>query len=133
MILGIGAHWTVEGSISVARSIGVSELVIGITLVAVGTSLPELASSAAAAARGLGDVAVGNVIGSNVFNLALVLGAAALVRPIRVDAATIVTQVVPALAFSLLLVPLAYTGRRVNRVEGLILLAAYGGFLAWIF
>lgn len=128
----LGAHGLVEGATGLAREFGVPEAVIGASLVAVGTSLPELASSAAAAARGLGDVAVGNVIGSNVFNLGLVLGAAALVRPIRVDAGTVVTQVVPALAFSLLLVPLAYTGRRVNRGEGLVLLAAYGGFLFWI-
>lgn len=129
----LGAHLLVEGATGLARVLGVPEAVVGASLVAVGTSLPELASSAAAAARGLGDVAVGNVLGSNVFNLGLVLGASALARPIQVETGTVVTQVLPALAFSLLLVPLAYTGRRVSRAEGLLLLAAYGGFLAWIF
>lgn len=129
----LGAHLLVEGATGLARVLGVPEAVVGASLVAVGTSLPELASSAAAAARGLGDIAVGNVLGSNVFNLGLVLGASALARPIQVEAGTVVTQVLPALAFSLLLVPLAYTGRRVSRAEGLLLLAAYGGFLAWIF
>lgn len=129
----LGAHVLVEGATGLARDFGVPEAVIGASLVAVGTSLPELASSVVAAARGLGDVAVGNVIGSNVFNLGLVLGAAAAVRPIRVDAGTVLTQVLPALAFSLLLVPLAHSGRRVSRPEGLLLLTAYGAFLAWIF
>lgn len=129
----LGSHFLVEGATGLARGLGVPEAVVGASLVAVGTSLPELASSAAAAARGLGDVAVGNVLGSNVFNLGLVLGASALTRPIRVETGTVVTQVLPALAFSLLLIPLAYTGRRVSRAEGLLLLAAYGGFLAWIF
>lgn len=129
----LGAHALVEGATGLARLLGVPEAVVGATLVAVGTSLPELASAAVAAARGLGDVAVGNVLGSNVFNLGLVLGAAALVRPIRMDPRTVVTQVLPALAFSMLLIPLAYTGRRVSRAEGLLLLAAYGGFLVWLF
>lgn len=129
----LGAHALVEGATGLARLLGVPEAVVGATLVAVGTSLPELASSAVAAARGLGDVAVGNVLGSNVFNLGLVLGASALARPIQMDPRTVVTQVLPALAFSMLLVPLAYTGRRVSRAEGLLLLAAYGGFLVWLF
>ena len=129
----LGAHALVEGATGLARVLGVPEAVVGASLVAVGTSLPELASSAVAAARGLGDVAVGNVLGSNVFNLGLVLGAAALARPIQMDPRTVLTQVLPALAFSMLLVPLAYTGRRVSRAEGLVLLAAYGAFLAWLF
>lgn len=128
----LGADWLVESASALARGLGVPEAVVGATVVAVGTSLPELASSSAAALRGLGDVAVGNVLGSNVFNLTLVLGAAAAVRPFRVDGETVITQVVPALAFSLLLIPLAYTGRRVGRIEGGLLLAAYGVFLAWI-
>ena len=129
----LGAHGLVEGATGLALVLGVPEAVVGATLVAVGTSLPELASSAVAAARGLGDVAVGNVLGSNVFNLGLVLGASALARPIQMDPRTVVTQVLPALAFSMLLVPLAYTGRRVSRAEGVLLLAAYGGFLVWLF
>lgn len=129
----LGSHGLVKAATSLAGGLGVPEAVVGASLVAVGTSLPELASSVAAALRGLGDVAVGNVIGSNVFNLSLVLGAAAVARPIDVDAATVTTQVIPALAFSLLLVPLAYTGRRVGRVEGGLLLASYVAFLVWIF
>lgn len=128
----LGAYWIVGSGAALARGLGVPEAVVGATVVAVGTSLPELASSLAAAARGLGDVAVGNVLGSNVFNLALVLGTAAAVRPVEITARTVTTQILPALALSLLLIAVAYTGRRVGRVEGALLLAVYAGFLVWI-
>ncbi len=98
-------------------------------MIAVGTSLPELASTIAAAARGLGDIAIGNVIGSNIFNLGLVLGTAALISPLHLNAATVATQVVPAMIFCLALIPLAYTGERVTRGEGLLLLGGYSFFL----
>lgn len=127
-----GARVLVEAATGLAIGLGVSEAVVGVTLVAVGTSLPELASSVAAAARGLGDVAVGNVLGSNVFNLAFVLGASAAARPLELPSGTVMAQVVPALVFSLALVPLGYTGRRVGRVEGAALLASYAGFVVWI-
>lgn len=130
--LVLGADWLVGAAASLARGLGVPEAVVGATLVAVGTSLPELASSAAASLRGLGDVAVGNVLGSNIFNLTLVLGAAAAVRPLEIAGRTVLTQVVPALVFSLILVPMAYSGRRVGRLEGALLLAAYIGFVALI-
>ncbi len=128
----VGARAVVEAATALALGLGVSEAVVGASLVAVGTSLPELASSAAAAVRGLGDVVVGNVVGSNVFNLAFVLGASAAAGPIDLGAGTVVRQVVPALAFSLLLLPLGYTGLRVGRLEGTMLLASYAGFLLWI-
>lgn len=128
----VGARWLVDAATALAAALGVPEAVVGATLVAVGTSLPELASSVAAAARGLGDVAVGNVVGSNVFNLSLVLGAAALAGPIRVEPSTLWQQLVPALAFSLLLLPLAYTRRTLSRVEGGAMLAAYAGYVVWL-
>ena len=108
---------------------GVPEEVIGATMVAVGTSLPELASTVAAAARGLGDIAIGNVIGSNIFNLGLVLGVAAFLRPLHLSSATVAEQVVPAMIFCLALIPLAYTGGKVSRVEGAALLFGYAYFL----
>lgn len=128
----IGARAVVEAATALALGLGVPEAVVGASLVAVGTSLPELASSAAAAVRGLGDVVVGNVVGSNVFNLAFVLGASAAAAPLDLGAGTVVRQVVPALAFSLLLLPLGHTGLRVGRLEGTMLLATYAGFLLWI-
>jgi cation:H+ antiporter len=98
-------------------------------MVAVGTSLPELASTVAAAARGLGDIAIGNVIGSNIFNLGLVLGVAALLRPLYLTPLMVAGQVVPAMIFCLALIPLAYTGERVSRWEGTALLLGYAFFL----
>ena len=132
LALVIGAHFVVEGATDLAREYGIPEAVIGATMVAVGTSLPELASTAAAAVRGLGDMAIGNVIGSNVFNLGLVLGSAALLRPLQMQPMQMIEQVVPALLFCIALVPLAYTGMRVNRWEGLFLLLCYGGFITYV-
>ncbi len=127
----IGAEWLVDSATYIARAFDIPEAVIGATLVAIGTSLPELASVIAAAARGMGDIAIGNVIGSNVFNLGLVLGTAALLRPLELPPELVVRQVLPALAFCVLLIPLALTRQRVGRWEGLLLLAGYAGFLVW--
>lgn len=130
--LVVGAHYLLEGATALAEVFDVPDAVIGATMVAVGTSLPELASTAAAAIRGFGDIAIGNVIGSNVFNLGLVLGSAALLKPLQMTPMQVISQVVPALIFCLALIPLAYTGMRVNRWEGLSLLIAYCGFIWWV-
>jgi cation:H+ antiporter len=125
----VGAHWLVESAVSIARVFQVPEEVIGATMVALGTSIPELASTVAAAIRGLGDIAIGNIIGSNIFNLGLVLGTAAILSPLRLPPEVVVRQVVPALFFCALLIPLAYTGRKVDRAEGFFLLCLYGVFI----
>lgn len=127
----IGAEWLVDSATAIARAFDIPEAVIGATLVAIGTSLPELASVVAAAVRGMSDIAIGNVIGSNVFNLGLVLGTAALLRPLELPPQLVVRQVLPALAFCVLLIPLALTRQRVGRWEGLLLLTGYAGFLVW--
>ncbi|MFW6193684.1 MAG: calcium/sodium antiporter [Gemmatimonadota bacterium] len=132
MALVFGAHYALEAGEALARAFGIPEAVIGATMFAVGTSLPELASTVAAAIRGLGDIAIGNVIGSNVFNLGLVLGSAALIRPLQLSPQQVADQVIPALIFCIGLIPIAYTGMRVNRWEGVLLLLAYGGFLYWV-
>lgn len=127
----IGAAWLVDSATEIARAFDVPESVIGATLVAVGTSLPELASVVAAAVRRMGDIAIGNVIGSNVFNLGLVLGTAAVLKPLELPPQLVVRQVLPALAFSVLLIPLALTRQRVGRWEGMLLLAGYAAFIIW--
>jgi cation:H+ antiporter len=127
----IGAQWLVESATEIARAFDIPEAVIGATLVAIGTSLPELASVIAAAVRGMGDIAIGNVIGSNVFNLGLVLGTAALLKPLELPPQIVVRQVLPALAFCVLLIPLSLTRQRVGRWEGALLLSGYAGFLIW--
>lgn len=137
LVLGLagllgGANLLVGAAVELARAFEIPEAVIGATLVAVGTSLPELASTTAAAVRGLGDIAVGNVVGSNVFNLGLVLGSAALIRPLHIEPMHVVELVLPALIFCAVLVPLAYTGGRVNRWEGGFLLGGYAFFVVWV-
>ncbi|MEE9208263.1 MAG: calcium/sodium antiporter [Gemmatimonadota bacterium] len=131
-LLLIGAQWLVQAAVAGARHYNVSEEIIGATVVAVGTSIPELASTVAAAVRRLGDIAVGNVIGSNIFNLGLVLGGAAMIKPLPLSPITVGREVIPALIFSVALLPIAYSGSRITRAEGVLLLTAYGLFVVWL-
>ena len=129
VLLVIGARWLVDSAINLARMLEIPEEVIGATAVAIGTSIPELASTIAAAFRGMGDIVMGNIIGSNIFNLGLVLGTAALVNPLELPPFTVAAEVVPALVFCLALIPLAMSGSRVSRFEGALLLTGYAAFL----
>ena len=128
-LLLLGAGWLVDSAVALARMLEIPEEVIGATLVAVGTSMPELATTVSAAARGMGDIAMGNIVGSNIFNLGLVLGVAAIASPLRLSPFTVVGEVVPALVFCLALVPLAMSHSRVSRFEGGVLLAGYVAFV----
>ncbi|MFW6088140.1 MAG: calcium/sodium antiporter [Gemmatimonadota bacterium] len=128
-LLLLGAGWLVDAAVALARMLEIPEEVIGATLVAVGTSVPELAATVTAAVRGLGDIAMGNIVGSNIFNLGLVLGVAAAAAPLRLSPFTVVAEVIPALVFCLALVPLAMSGSRVSRFEGGVLLAGYAAFI----
>jgi len=128
----IGARLLVDGAIDIATAFGISEAVIGLTIVAVGTSLPELAATIAAALRRQGDVAFGNVIGSNIFNAAGVLGAAALVHPLEVPARILGEDIWVMLAATAILLVFAFTGQRVDRREGALLLALYAGYIMWL-
>lgn len=123
--LVLGGYCIVEGAVQVAAALGISQVVIGLTVVAVGTSLPELATSLVAAARHESDIAVGNVIGSNIFNIAAILGVSSIVESIPVRP-TLLTKELPALVLvSLLLFPVLRSGWRIRRWEGAILVAAY--------
>ena len=130
--LGFGGKAIVEGASYLASALGVSAEVVGLTVVAVGTSLPELVTSVVAAARQQADIAVGNIVGSNVFNLTAVLGVATLVREFPVDPIVLSLQLPAVLAMSLLLWPIAWSRRRVSRAEGVLLLVVYCGCTAWI-
>jgi cation:H+ antiporter len=123
--LVVGAQLTVEGAVGIARAAGISEAVIGLTLVAIGTSLPELAASLVAAWRGHAGIAIGNVIGSNLFNLLLVLGVTATIWPIPVPEGGIIDLTALSILSVLLLVVCASPGRRIIRAEGAFLLALY--------
>ncbi|MBU1288106.1 MAG: calcium/sodium antiporter [Alphaproteobacteria bacterium] len=143
----IGARLLVDGGVSIARDFGISEAIIGLTIVAVGTSLPELATTAVAAYRGKSDVAIGNIIGSNIFNVLGILGITALVHPFSVrgnaaaggiaDGPT--TSLISPLDISmlvlstLLLVLFAITGKRITRWEGAVLLLAYAVYFGLLF
>jgi len=131
-LLLIGARWLIHAALGLAATFNVPDAVIAATMIAVGTSLPELASTVAAALRGMGDLAIGNVIGSNVFNLGLVLGTASVLGPLELSSELVVQQVLPALIFSILLIPLALSKERVGRWEGAFLLTAYMGYVFWI-
>ncbi len=123
-----GAELLVDGAVSIATALGVSEAVIGVTLVAVGTSLPELAIVAVAAWRGQSDLVFGNVIGSNIFNNFGILGITTLFADIRVDVSAVAFDLAVMVVAAIMLIPMAATGRRLNRVEGGILIALYAGF-----
>jgi cation:H+ antiporter len=126
----LGSHWTVEGAAGAAASLGISQAVIGLTIIALGTSLPELTTSLFAALKGHADLAMGNVVGSNVFNLLFILGVSSTLNPVKVPPGG--GQDLALLAvFSLLLLPFSMHQRRLNRVEGLVLLLGYLGYIAW--
>jgi cation:H+ antiporter len=133
-MLLLGARWVVMAAVGFAQSMGVSELVIGLTIVAVGTSLPEAATSLMAAARGQRDIAVGNVVGSNVFNLTAVLGAAAAAAPGGVAVANEALRIdIPVMvAVAAACVPLFAVRYRLSRWEGALFLAYYAAYALYL-
>jgi cation:H+ antiporter len=131
-LLAIGSQVTVTGALHLARAAGLSEAVIGLTVVAFGTSLPELATSAMAAWRGNADIAVGNILGSNIFNILLILGVTGLIRPIPFTPAMRADLGMTALAALLLwLAVLPVRGHRLGRPAGAMFLLVYAGYAAW--
>jgi cation:H+ antiporter len=129
-VLLFGGSWFIAGAVAVARNLGMSERVVGLTIVAIGTSLPELATSVIAALRRHGDVALGNVVGSNIFNLLGILGATALFRPIPVPAQIAQFDNWVMLAATVLFIVFAATKATLERWEGGVLLAAYAAYVA---
>jgi cation:H+ antiporter len=125
LLLVGGGHLLVESAVEVARALGVSELIIGLTLVAIGTSLPELATSVVAVLRAEPDIAVGNVVGSNLFNLLAVLGPVAIVRPIPIHAQLLRIQIPALLLLTGVLWPMLRSGHTLSRWEAGGLLTAY--------
>lgn len=138
IVLGLaGLIWGgdrfVESASAISRFLGVSEAMIGLTIVAIGTSLPELATSVVAAVKGKAGLAIGNVIGSNIFNILLILGVAATISPLPfagISHADLWVMVASSVAF--LLVARVYGHQVINRVEGGLLLLGYAGYMAWL-
>jgi cation:H+ antiporter len=134
-VLLLGAGWLVDGSIGIAQSLGVSEVVIGITIVAVGTSVPELAVSLVSALRGEYGLAIGNIVGSNIFNLLAVIGIAATIHPATVAPSVLSLHIFVMVAFTLVLFAMTYDydGKAMlSRMEGVALLAAYIAYFAYV-
>jgi cation:H+ antiporter len=127
--LVLGGDWVVAGSVSLARRIGMSDRVIGLTIVAVGTGLPELVTSVVAAAKRESDIAVANMIGSSIFNLLGILGGAALIHPIRFDPSLAGADLIWLVAITLGIWPILHTGRSVSRWEGALMVGVYAAYL----
>ncbi len=124
-----GGRALIEGAVGIATTAGMSPRVIGLTIVAVGTSLPELATSLIAAGRGHADIAVGNVVGSNIFNILLIGGASAMTAPIVAPIGSVAIDLVAMGALTVFAVAAMRTRRKVDRVEGAVLVLGYVGFL----
>lgn len=129
----IGGRLLVSGAVSIAQSIGISERIIGLTIVSIGTSLPELATSVIAARKGNADIAIGNVVGSNIFNTFLILGTSATIRPVEVSADSLSDLIINIIAAGLLfLFIFTGKGRKISRWEGIFFLALYIAYLAML-
>lgn len=128
-----GADFFVKGASTIARKLGVPQIVIGLTVVAMGTSAPEAAVSISAAISGNADITIGNVVGSNIMNVFVILGLTALIAPITVDRGTIKVDMPFLLGSSILLMLMGFVREDVNRVEGLLLLAVFTVYLIYLF
>lgn len=128
--LPLGADMLVDSAVEIARRFDVKETVIGLTLVAIGTSLPELATTVMAAIRRQADVALGNVIGSNMFNLLAIIGIASFISPIPVDPSVMRFDIWVMLGASLLLVPFVWLKQDINRIWGIVLTGLYAAYMA---
>lgn len=132
-VLAVSSHFFVSAASDIARGWGISELVIGLTIVAAGTSAPELVTSVVAALRNQSDVAIGNVLGSNVFNIAGILGITAVISPQRVGDQILALDTPVMVLASLALLPIAASAARISRMEGVALIVGYVGYAVVLF
>lgn len=130
-LMVLGSRFLVDGAVGMARGWGVSEAIIGLTIVAAGTSTPELAATVVAAWKKEPDIALGGVIGSNIYNLLCILGAAGLIAPI-VSGGVAWTDMFVMLGLAILLLPILWTGLVIKRWEGVVFLAIYGGYIGYL-
>jgi cation:H+ antiporter len=130
--LAIGGRYFVNSSINLASTFGLSEAFIGLTIVAIGTSAPELITSFIAAKKGKGDLALSNIVGTNIFNILFVLGTVSLIKPISIAPTLLLTDGVAMMALTLLFLVFATRGKGINRREGAVLATLYLGYMAWL-
>ena len=131
LLLPVGANLLVNGATDIARAFGISETVIGLTLVAIGTSLPELAASVASALKGRADMALGNVVGSNIFNILAILGITAVISPLPIPPEMLRLDLWVMLGAALLLFPFLFRGISLTRPVGALFVAGYAAY-AWV-
>jgi cation:H+ antiporter len=133
-LLVLGANWLVQASVTLARALGMSELIVGLTIVAAGTSFPEVATSILAAIRGERDIAVGNIVGSNIFNILAVLGVSASVAPgdLAVAPSLLAFDLPVMVAVAVACLPIFFTGHLIARWEGALFLAYYAAYTAYL-
>jgi cation:H+ antiporter len=131
-LLMVGARFLVTGAINVAADLGISETIIGLTVVAVGTSLPELVTSTIAALRGRAGLALGNVVGSNIYNIFGILGVTAVIHPVAAPAEIVAFDNWVMLGATLLMAAFALSKGRFSRAEGVFMVAAYVAYIAWL-
>lgn len=134
LVLGLalivyGANWLVDGASTVARKLGVSEFVIGLTIVGFGTSCPELVVSLTGALQGNADVSMGNVVGSNIFNILLILGVTALFSPVSVSKTNVKRDIPITIFVTVICVVFALTGKAISRLEGIVLLVLFAAYM----
>lgn len=129
VFMWFGSNYFIDGAVDLARFFGLSELVIGLTLAAVGTSLPELASCISAVRKKETDILVGNILGSNLFNLLLVMGATAVIKPFGLPQGSLVRDLPVMIGFSAILVPICLYKGEISRFHGMAFLAAYCGYI----
>ncbi|SIS06263.1 calcium/sodium antiporter [Natronorubrum thiooxidans] len=129
--LVIGSRWLVSGGTGLLSALGVSDLVIGLTVLALGTSLPELAASVIGAVRGETEFAIGNIVGSNIYNILAVLGIVALITPIEIAQSTLRLELPALVVCTAIVVAMMGYGRRLTRLDGAVLVGGYVGFL-WL-
>jgi cation:H+ antiporter len=132
-IIGLryGAAWVVESAVEMSQRLGVPELILALTVVAVGTSLPELATSLVAAFKREGDISIGNILGSNLFNMMAIAGPTAIANPLPVAGEVIRYHLPIMVGLTAILFPLLWSGRQVGRIEGGVLLASYVAIFTW--
>jgi cation:H+ antiporter len=133
-LLVLGSRFLVDSAVAIAQSLGVSELVIGLTIIAAGTSLPEVATSVLASIRKQEDIAVGNVVGSNIFNILIILGLTAIIAPggVPVNPAALSFDIPFMIAVAVACLPLFFTGYRIDRWEGFVFLGYYVAYTAYL-
>lgn len=128
----LGGNWVVDGASTVAETLGMSQTLIGMTIVAIGTSLPELVTSMVAAKKGESDLALGNAIGSNIFNIIFILGFSAVISPMTVDILAVI-DTIAVIAVTALTLAFSASGKKISRTEGGIMIVAYLAYFVYMF